>query len=443
MKTKRILIGIIGILLFGLGVGGVMQRIEAAQDSAQKTLETSMGKMYLAEWTRVTSASQLKSCTTDTPIRLYATVGNNTYLVYDSTDSNTGSTLKVSPLKEVDAAVGKNESFAELTAEKPASTGYIRYTGKDDSDNDNSPLCYISLNSTGKTWLSVDSDRNLKIQASWPTAWSVFPSSKDSKNYVSLFVNLAYRDDPALYFNGDGELYSNTKGYNSDYTKFALYIGNITDFTVIQKDITVGAGQTVRISTSGGVALQSGCTLTIEKGGAALIGTYFLNQGTIKNKGTVVVMDNGSLQPVYQSGGTLDCDGGDLLITGKGRFMSGENLTVKNGATILNQGIFLASKDVTLNNASLISESGSYTLLGYNILADDFRHAAVMNINDSGIAGASSLPALEKSSLGQISDSTLRFEKGGCIINRGGTIVVHQTVSGTEDIRTEKGKTYR
>ena len=443
MKTKRILIGIIGILLFGLGVGGWMQRTEAAQDSAQKTLETSMGKMYLAEWTRVTSASQLKSCTEATPIRLYATVGNKNYLVYDSTGSNTGSTLKVAPLEKVDVAVGRSESFAEFTAEQPVSTGYIQYAGKDDDDNDDSPMCYVSLSSTGNTWLSVDSERKLKIQASWQTAWTVYLSSEDSKNYASLFVNIAYRDDPALYFNGDGELYSNTKGYNDDYTKFALYIGNITDFTVIQKDITVGAGQTVRIENNSGVALQDGCTMTIEKGGAALIGTYFLNQGTIENHGTLVVMDSGSLQPVYQTGGTLNCDGGDLLIMSKGRFMSGENMTVKNGSTILNQGIFLASRDLTLNNASLITESGGYTLLGYNILADDFRKASITKINDSSIAGTTSLPAPEYAWLGSISDSSLRFEKGGRLINRGGTVVVHQSVSGTADIRTEKGTTYR
>ncbi len=442
MKKKRLLIGIITILVLGTGVGGAIQRIEAAgEDNAQKALETSMGKMYLAEWTRVTSASQLKACTEATPIRLYATVGSSTYLVYDSTDSNTGSTMEVSPLKEADPAIAKNEGFAELTAEKPTNSGYIQYAGKTDSDNDDSPMCYVSLSSTGKTYLGVDSDRNLKIQSSDKTAWTVYLSDKDSKNYASFFVNIAYRDDPALYFNGT--LYSNTKGYNSDYTKFALYIGNITDFTVIQDDITVGAGQTIRISNDGGVALQDGCTLTIEDGGAALIGTYFLNQGTINNHGTIVVMDKGSLQPVYQTGGTLNCDGGDLLVMSKGRFMSGESMTFSNGASVLNQGIFLASENVTLDNASLISESGSYTLLGYDILADDFRHAGTTTINDSCIAGTSTLPALEKSTLGKISDSTLRFSGKSCLINRGGTVVVHQNVSGSEDIRTEKGKTYR
>lgn len=432
----------ITILLLGTGVGGAVQRIEAAgEDSAQKALETSMGKMYLAEWTRVTSASQLKECTEATPMRLYATVGSDTYLIYDSTDSNTGSTMKLSPLKTVDAAIAKNESFAELTPEKPASSGYIQYTGSTDGDNDDSPMCYVSLSSTGKTYLGTDSDRNLRIQASWKTAWTVYLSSKDSKNYASFFVNIEYRDDPALYFNGT--LYSNTKGYNSDYTKFALYIGNITDFTVIQNDVTVGAGQTIRISNDGGVALQDGCTLTIEDGGAALIGTYFLNQGTINNQGTIVVMDKGSLQPVYQTGGTLNCDGGDMLITSKGRFMSGENMTLKNGATVLNQGIFLISKDLTLNDSSIVTESGGNTLLGYNIMADDFRHAGVTTINDSSMSGTSTLPALEKCWLGKISDTTLRFQKNSRMINRGGTVVVHQSVTGYADIRTENGKTYK
>ena len=444
MKSKHLLIGIMGAVLLGLGLGAVTQKTEAAEESAQKTLETSMGKMYLTEWTRVTSDSQLKACTKATPIRLYATQGNRTYLIYDSS-KKAGSELQVDPLSEVNAAIANNENYAELTATKPTDTGYIQYTGKTDDDNDDSPVCYVSLNSDNDTFLGVDSSRKLKINDTSKTAWTVLLKSDDDKNYVSLFVNIAYHDDPALWFGSGegskGKLYSDTSGRNSSYTKYALYIGNMTDITVIQKDVTVGPGQTVRIGASGGIALQAGCSLNIEAGGAALLESKFLNQGTINNKGTLVVMDEGCLQPVYDTGGTINCENGDLLIMKGGRFMSGEALTASYGATILNQGIFLASKDVTLDNALLVTEEGGTTLLGYNILSDDFRNAKGGTIRDNCISGSSSLPSLSGATLGNISSSELTIKGNGRLVNRG-TTVIHQKISGAGKITNEKGTAY-
>lgn len=444
MKSKHLLIGIMGALLLGLGLGAAVQRTEAAEESAQKTLETSMGKMYLTEWTRVTSASQLKACTNATPIRLYGIIGDKTYLIYDNSKKDAGE-LTLSPLSEVNAAIAKNENYAELTATKPTDMGYIQYTGKTDDDNDDSPMCYVSLNSENATYLGVDSSRKLKINSSSKTAWTVLLKNSDNKNYVSLFVNIAYHDDPALWFvsgdKGIGRLYSDTSGKNSSYTKYALYIGEMTDITVIQKDVTVGAGQTVRISASGGLALQAGCSLNIEKGGAALLESKFLNQGTINNKGTLVVMDKGCLEPVYDTGGTLNCEGGDLLVLKGGRYMSGEALTATAGATILNQGIFLATKDVTLDNASLITEEEGMTFLGYTILSEDFRNAKVGTIVDRCISGNLLLPSLTGAKLGDISSSTLSIKGDGRLINRG-TTVIHQKVSGAGKITGEKGSVY-
>ncbi len=444
MKSKHLLLGIVGAVLLGLGLGVSAQKTKAAGESAQKALETSMGKMYLTEWTRVKSASQLKSCTEATPMRLYGMIGNRTYLIYDSAKANT-SELSVDPLSEVNAAIANNENYAELTPTVPEDMGYIQYTGKTDDDNDDAPFCYVSLNSDNGKFLGVDNNRKLQINGSQKTAWTVLPKSEDDKNYVSLFVNIAYRDDPALWLEastGDtARLYSDTSGRNSSYTNYALYIGDITDITVIQKDVTVGPGQTVRISSTGGIALQAGCSLNIQAGGAAILESKFLNQGTINNSGTLVIMDTGCLQPVYDTGGTLNCDNGDLVIMKGGRFMSGEALTVSDGATILNQGIFLAGEDVTLDNALLITETEGTTLLGYHILSEDFRDAKVGSIRDGCIKGSTSLPSLSGATLGDISSSTLTIKSDGRLVNRG-TTVIHQKVSGAGKITNEKGTTY-
>ncbi len=443
MKTKHLLMGLVGAVLLGVGALGIAQRTMAAEESAQKKLETSMGKMYLTEWTRVTSASQLKNCTTATPMRLYGVLGNKTYLIYDSTKTN-ASTLKVSALSDVEPAIAANENFAELTPQKPTNVGYIQYTGKTDDDNDDAPMCYISLNSDNDMYLGVNDDRNLVINASWKTAWTVLTKSSDNKDYVSLFVNIAWHDDPALWFRtskDQGELYSDTSGKNSSYTNYIMYLGETTDITVIQSDVTVGAGQTVRISAAGGLALQDGCTLKIEKGGAALVESCFLNQGTIDNRGTLVIMDNGSLQPVYSTGGILECNGGDLLIMKNGRFMSGEDLTLSKGSTILNRGIFLCTQNLTLNNGLLITEEGGNTFLGYNITADDFRDATVTSTYNANIAGTVKLPSLTKASLGNINDTNLTIRSGGRLLNRG-TTVIYQKITGVSQISSEKGTAY-
>lgn len=66
------------MLGIGAGVAGNSLKAQAADtyettidQEAQQKLESAMGKMVLAEWTRVKSADDLRGCTTWTPMRLY------------------------------------------------------------------------------------------------------------------------------------------------------------------------------------------------------------------------------------------------------------------------------------------------------------------------------------------------------------------------------------
>ena len=456
MKKKRLITLMAGVFVLGLCLTGIIQTALASESSAQKKLEQNMGKLYLTEWTRVTSADQLKACTSATPMRLYAIKDDKTYLIYNS-EKKTGSTLKLSEAKNVNAAVGKGEGYVELTADAPTEYGYVQYAGSLDSDNDNNAKCYISLVNDNSGYLSVDDDRKLEINGSRKTAWTVYLKSKlkakfvfsymdvllgDRAYFVSIFDNISYRDDPALWFNSDGLLYSDTSGHNSDYTEYAMYIGNITDITAITKDIKVGAGQTVRISVDGGVALQAGCTMTIEKGGAAIVESIFFNQGTIKNYGTLAVIDGGSIQPVYSDGGSIACEGGDILIMDGGRFMSGEDLTVSKGSSVLNRGIFLCGGNFTLNDGTFITEDKGTSLFGYSILPKNFKYAKVSEISDDCISGADELPSLTNAALGNISDTSMSLTGSSKLINRGST-AIHQKITGSDKIANEdKGKLY-
>ncbi len=456
MKKKRLITLMAGVLVLGLCLTGIIQRTQASESSAQKKLEQNMGKLYLTEWTRVTSADQLKACTSATPMRLYAIKGDKTYFIYDS-EKKSGSSLKFTEAKNVNEAVKKAESYVELTAAAPTDYGYVQYAGSLDSDNDNNAKCYISLVNDNSGYLGVDSDRKLEVNGNHKTAWTVYLKSHvkvvsdysylDTINgllayYVSIFDNISYRQDPALWFNSDGLLYSDTSGSNDEYTEYAMYIGSITDITAITKDIKVGAGQTVRISVDGGVALQADCTLTIEKGGAALVESIFFNQGTIKNYGTLAVMDGGSIQPVYSDGGSFVCEGGDIVIMDGGRFMSGEDMSISKGSSIINRGIFLCGGDFTLNDATFITEDKGTSLFGYSILPKNFKYAKVNEINDTCISGATKLPSLTNAALGKISDTGMTISGSSKLINRGST-AIHQTISGSDKIaNVDKGKLY-
>ena len=464
------------ILGIGTGVAGNSFSARAAEvnettidQEAQQKLESAMGKMVLAEWTRVKSADDLRSCTTWTPMRLYydfhdiynkkndlsgekrqayeTYMENQGYLILDG--SSVGSQSELTLQSEyISSNIYTNENFIELYARGQGRNGYILYSGQNDKDNDGVPMCKISLNPSRNGYLDVASDSALRTNESWQDNWSVYPKWNGHQNTVSLFVNLSGAKDPTLRIeqksNYEARLYSNTKGYTDDYEEYAMYIGKLTDVTVIQRDLTVGEGQTVRIDQKGAVALQAGVTLTVEEGGAAIIQSRFLNQGTIINHGTLVVMDGGSLQPIYDPGsGSIQCDGGDIVIMSGGRFMSSEALTLTNGASIVNQGVFLIKKSLTLDNSTLTTETGGTTYLGYEIKPSDFMNAGKKTVYEQKNFRTQTGPGLTGSYLYPMYCTNLNLKNGARLINRGETSL-HQTVyygnNGT--IREDGGKIY-
>lgn len=443
------------------GASGVAVR--AAEDtSAQKALDSAMGKMKLIEWSRVTSESQLRACTDWTPMLLYqdfatvvdiATAMNAEYSSYYKTkgycimdENKTGGSEYTYSLTDISEAVVENRSFIELLAPSNVKHANLRYTGSDDKDNDNAPKCEISLNTAHSTYLGW-SNKKLDMNAQSSYDWTILTKTKSGRNYVSLFHNLKGGSDPTIWLEmSDREtmqarLYGDTAGGNSSYQRYAMYLGKVTDITVIQKDITVGEGQTVRISASGGVALQANRTLTIEKGGTAIIESRFLNQGTIVNHGTIVVMDGGSLQPIYDPGsGTITCDGGDIVILSGGRMLSTESLKLTNGSSVVNSGVFMTKKTLTLDNASLITEKGGYTFLGFSITTERFMNADISTAYVSTLGKTT--PCLSGASA---TGYGVTLQQKAKLINRGGKTVLTGTAStsGGAQIVNESGTLYK
>ena len=465
------------ILAMEIGIADNIIRAEAAEgketaidQEAQQKLESAMGKMVLAEWTRVKNSDDLRGCTSWTPMRLYYDfhdiynkksdlsgeqrqiyenyMENRGYLILDSGSVGSRSELTLQ-CEDVSPNIYTNENFIELYAKGQGRNGYILYSGQNDKDNDGVPLCSISLNPSRTGYLDISSDNALRTNESWQDNWSVYPKWNGHQNTVSLFVNVSGAKDPTLRIeqksNHEARIYSNTKGYIDGYEEYSMYIGKLTDVTVIQRDITVGEGQTVRIDEKGAVALQAGATLTIEEGGVAIIQSRFLNQGTIVNHGTLVVMDGGSLQPIYDPGsGSIQCDGGDIVIMSGGRFMSSESLTLTNGSGIVNQGIFLMKKSLTLDNSTLITEESGLTLLGYVIKPSDFMNASKTTVYDyNNLMNGKAGPGLSGSSLYPMYAGSLNLKNGARLINRGETSVHQQIYRGNSGtIREENGKMY-
>lgn len=482
MKERRKALSLAAAIFIGAGIiswmGAPHTEVRAAENvggqtgvgnidrEAQKKLDSAMGKMVMVEWNRVKSAEDLRACTSWTPMRLYYDFHsrynqqmqkkpsdiskqdfyNKGYLILD--DSSTSHDRLTLDREEVPSYIYTNDDFTELYVAGQNRCGYIQYSGQNDKDNDGMPMCKISLSPSRTGYLDVNSKANLETNESWQDNWTVYPVSNGSQDLVKLFVNLKNASDPTVRVQvdnktGQGVFYSDTKGYLSDYEEYTMYIGKTTDITVIQRDITVGDGQTVRINQNGAVALQAGVTLTIEEGGAAIVQSRFLNQGTIINHGTLIIMDGGSFQPIYDPGaGSIECDGGDIVILSGGRFMSSEELTLQNGSSIVNQGIFLIKKSLTLDNSSLITEEGALTLLGYEIRPTGFSSAKKTTVSDS--ATAKSVPALSGSSLYSVNSGSLNLKNTARVINRGETSIHQTIVSGNgSTIRQESGQLYK
>jgi len=197
-----------------------------------------------------------------------------------------------------------------------------------------------------------------------------------------------------------------TQGVYNDYTgdqKCKIYIGEKMRFTALKGDTEIGAGQILSISSrayadannsttsTSGVMLSGGDTITVKKGGILSIEGTLINNGTIINDGgTIIIKNGGTICPFLMSGSyttagcnTIKCVSGDIIIQEGGALYAGLNdpngaivpFYLDDNSTLINQGLLVYGTMRVGASARVQLYEKSMTYGGY-FLMSDYGHAA-------------------------------------------------------------------
>ena len=200
-------------------------------------------------------------------------------------------------------------------------------------------------------------------------------NNEDILGSVWIINNIAWAQDELFCRYGNCFTIGNWGG--SDYWEFPfrIYTYRPVEYDAIVKSFTIGKGATYSIDRQ--LILNKGVTITVENGGVLTVDDYLLNNGNIviKNGGTVIVNEGGYIMAYDQNAeGTISLDGGNLIVMDDAKVIcdqNGGNLTVKNGATILNRGLLMVGSTLSLNNNSCLkNEPNAVLLLGGRIVQE-------------------------------------------------------------------------
>ncbi len=197
---------------------------------------------------------------------------------------------------------------------------------------------------------------------------------------VKLFVNISAAKDAMIRIDSKtGNVYPE-RTFSWDMAEFVMYVGYKERISVIRSDSKIGSGQVANYN--GRVYIMPGVTITVESGGVLSVSGELYNNGSIMNSGDIVVQKNASIEQFClgdSPGGTICCDGGDLVILGGGCVITGKTesytdyttgfgngFVMRNGATCTNFGVLaVGSNAYVASGATLDNRSSGTMFFGY------------------------------------------------------------------------------
>ena len=361
----------------------------------------------LYKWERVASIDDLPK--NDWTAALVWENNGSNYLL-DTTPSGKGyvSSLKSWP---IEGSRITDEKYAGLQAgvESGADEFYIAqdidlvtmsYQGKD-KDNDNKPVFWLKMdgmvkNNEKNVWLSVHNykDRNkinswrfiytdnprMDYDSSIFSNWTAWQGSAGS-NYITFRLNLKKGMADEYIYQKDSTIlnYENKDSYK-DAPGFKIYKVTEETYSCLAKDYTVQSGQTQRLND---VYIAKDVTLTVEEDAVLLLSGVIMYDGNIVNNGTVILQEDGVLQPLTASDllGNFTCPQGDLLVMKGAKLLCPRGLSLSTGATCVNFGIMLVSGEFNMNNAFFENRKGGTLLLGFSIYPAGFSGGSMKSNN--------------------------------------------------------------
>ena len=237
-----------------------------------------------------------------------------------------------------------------------------------------------------------------------------------------IFCNLKGAVDNYLQTSGN-QISSNREANAGD---FMIYIRSTENFSAIEKDYTVKAGQILTIEES--VYIKDDVTLTIEDGGILSVKGQLFNDGKILNKGTMMVNENACVcpfEPTSTFGGEITCDGGDIIIMENAKLLAGNGscrLKLQNGATCVNYGYLIGAGTLEMDNSLIENKKTGHIYINYQL----GKHPDYMK-------NASSVSEVEKYLTKGRNNYTLTMKNNSKIVNRGALNVTEKEKFVNED----------
>lgn len=202
------------------------------------------------------------------------------------------------------------------------------FDGKKDVDS-------MRFESTGTAWTAIYGyDRYKDYKGS-------YTSSAKYNGCTTFVTNIKGVRDAGLQWSSSGYLYAEQDKDYDDFDRFLVWYAVPERFTALTTDYTVESGKVMNIDSS--VYIPAGVTLTVEAGGVLSIEGQVFNNGTIVNKGNVILQKNASLSPFEDHRGSVLNDGGNLIIMENARLGIGTDgcLTLSSNSTLVNRGLMM------------------------------------------------------------------------------------------------------
>lgn len=167
------------------------------------------------------------------------------------------------------------------------------------------------------------------------------------------------------------------KKYDNKYDKaetrvwFKIYIGKELEGSVEQQTGSITGTKDYRLS---GTNIAKGVEVTVEEGATLTIkeNTYCYLDGTITNKGTIIVEKGATITSAMQGPGTaamrtgkIDCQGGKLLVMEGAKLYLAEGLLLNNNASVVNRGLIIVGDTFEFNDSMIQMADGGRLMIGF------------------------------------------------------------------------------
>ena len=207
--------------------------------------------------------------------------------------------------------------------------------------------------------------------------------------------------DEHLMVTGSGryiDLYES--GLDDDRRNFHLFFGEEVPFTLMP-DVTVPTGTTMKIE--GHMMLDEECTITVQPGAVLTIAGEFINNGSIINRGTVVVQSGARMYSAILDGGeqtscgtilcvgakddffNLDYEGeGNLVILENAQVIlpdTGSRLFIGKGASCVNNGVLVLPDGMILSDGQFINGATGITYIAATAQRNMYNYLDIEHMN--------------------------------------------------------------